>query len=84
MMGGGMDWGWFFSGGLLMLLFWGGLIALVVMVLRSLTGGATHDANGSSVHRATEPTALEILQARYARGEISQEEYKQMKATLQT
>jgi putative membrane protein len=83
MMGGGMDWGWMFSGGLGMLLFWGVLIALVALALRGLTRGATNNANGDNLHRAPGPSPLEILQARYARGEISQEEYRQRKATLQ-
>lgn len=83
MMGGGMDWGWMFSGGLMMLLFWGGLIVLVMLALRALTGSETNHANGNNIYRASGLTPLETLQARYARGEISQEEYQQMKTTLQ-
>ena len=85
MMSGGMDWGWgwMFSGGLLMLLWWGGLMVLAVLVLRGLAGGFLNNANRDSTPPQTGPTPLEILQARYARGEISQEEYQHMKATLQ-
>jgi putative membrane protein len=78
----GMDWGWMLSGGLGMLLFWGVLIVLVVLALRGLAGGATNNATGDNLHHAPAPSPLEILQARYARGEISQEEYREMKATL--
>jgi uncharacterized membrane protein len=58
------------------------LIVLVVLVLRGLAGSATNNATGDNRHRATGQSPLEILQARYARGEIGQEEYQQMKATL--
>ena len=62
MMGGGMDWGWgwMFSSGLMMLLFWGGIIALVALAVRGLSCG------GASRSEAR-PTPLEIAQARYAR-----------------
>jgi putative membrane protein len=85
MMGGGMEWGWgwMFSGGLWMLLFWGGLIGLVVLALRGLAGGSLSQTNRGSTPHQSGPTPLEILQARYARGEISQEEYQQIKTTLQ-
>ena len=89
MMGNGMDWGWgwMFSGGLMMLLFWGVLIALVVLVVRGLTGGASSTANNTDVgatRREVGATPLEILQARYARGEISREEYETIRRDLQT
>ena len=88
MMGGGMDWGWgwMFSGGLMMVLFWGVLIALVVLAVRGLTGGASgtnRNTDVATTRRAAEPPPLEILQARYARGEISREEYETVRRDLQ-
>ena len=85
---GGMEWGWgwMFSGGLMMLLFWGVVIVLVVLSVRGLLGNG-----GNSTHTAMDiprregrSTPLEILQARYAQGEITQDEYQQMQATLKS
>jgi putative membrane protein len=83
---GGMEWGWgwMFSGGLMMLLFGGLLIVLVLLLLRGLTGGATTTTNADTPRREERVTPLEILQTRYARGEISRQEYDQMKTTLET
>jgi putative membrane protein len=55
---------------ILMLVFWGGLIALVVWAFRRL--------------RPSEPpeSALSILKERFARGEIDQQEYEQRKAAI--
>lgn len=70
MMDGG-DWGW----GLLMMLFWAVLIVLVtVFVVRGLH---THDNSGS-----TSGDAVEIAKKRYAKGEISKEEFEQLKKDL--
>ena len=87
MMGSGMDWGWMFSSGLMMVLFWGVLIALVVLAVRGLTSGASSTANNTPVgttRREAGAMPLEILQARYARGEISREEYETIRRDLQT
>jgi putative membrane protein len=69
--GWGMGFGWPF-----MLLFWGlvigALIALVTWLMRQNSGGA----------EAAHSTALEILQQRYARGEIGRDEYEQKKRDL--
>jgi putative membrane protein len=80
MMGPGMmgsygmmgSFGWL--GMLTMLLFWVGVIALVVWGLINL-----FPARQASV----EPDALEILKRRYARGEISREEFAQARDALQ-
>lgn len=64
----------------LMLLFWGGLILLGVWLVRTIfqTGSqsAHHGASG------TPPTAREILDERYARGEINREQYEIMKRDI--
>jgi putative membrane protein len=56
---------------LLMLLFWGGLSALVIWAIRRVW---------PSDDQAT--SALRILNERFARGEIDQQEYDTRKATL--
>lgn len=65
----GMGW----SGILLMLLLWGGAIALTLWGISSLFPAGRVDV---------EADALEILRKRYARGEISREEFLQASETL--
>jgi putative membrane protein len=76
------DWGWGFGhmafGGLMMLLFWGGLILVIVLAVRWLGGGPSH---GPSLHPPGK-RALDILQERFARGEIDKEEYQEHKRLL--
>jgi putative membrane protein len=74
-----MGWGWAMYGGIRMILFWILLIAIVLFLLRRFPAGwqGPH-ANGSS----PPSTALEILKERYAKGEISKEEYEARKQTL--
>ena len=74
--GGG--WGHMLFGGGMMLLFWGGLIALVVLAVGWLGRSNSSDSAGASGSRA-----LEILQERYARGEIEREEYEQRRRDLE-
>lgn len=60
----GWDWVW---GTVMMIVFWGGLAAVVVVAVRAFGGD----------RRTTEtraPDARAILEARFARGEISNEE----------
>ncbi len=78
MLGFGMGFG--ILGLLLMVLFWGGLIALVIWLVRSIFPVSQHTAKTSVV---IEPDALEILGERYARGEISHEQYEMIKQDLQ-
>ena len=74
-------WMWLF-GGVMMLLFWGGLFALAFLAIRALlrSGSASDERQPSGEHRHN---SLEILKERYARGEISREEYLAMRKDLQ-
>ena len=67
----GMGW-WMVFGVILMILFWGGIIALVVWGINRISG---HGSGGS-------PTPLEIAKQRYARGEITKEQFEQIKKDL--
>ena len=72
-------WGWI--GLVLNLIFWGGLIAALVVlvvwaVLRAQVPAATVSPAGG------QPTAKEILQAQYARGEITREQYELKKQVI--
>jgi len=55
------------------LLFFGTMVSLVVWVVRSLSGRSGPDKG---------PTPLAIAEARYARGEISKEEFEQTRSGL--
>jgi putative membrane protein len=74
MMGGD---GWGIGGGLMMLLFWGVLIALVVFLIRGF-GAPPSQAE----KKWSAPDAWEILAQRFARGEISVEEFEQRRRVL--
>lgn len=73
MMGFGLGFG--FIGILLMLLFWGGLIVLAVIAVRALFNS---NSRGNFPRLSGRSTARDILDQRYARGEISRAEYEQM------
>lgn len=75
MHGYGFDMAW---GGWWMLLFWLGVIALAVWGLRQLVGGS------QTVARHSAETAREIAERRYARGEISREEFLDLISDLES
>lgn len=76
--GWGSGWGHMLVGGLMMILFWGGLIVLAVVLVRWL---GRDDAPGT--RDSAESSALEILRRRYARGEIDREEFEQRRRDLE-
>ncbi len=81
MHGFGFGWGGMILGGLMMLLFWGVIIALIVLAFRALSrSGQTTPLAGSPGE--TRDQALEILRERYARGEITKDEYTTMRQDL--
>ena len=66
---GGVAWyGW-----LMMLVFWAAVVGLVIWAVRTLFPGS----------RGGEESADEILNRRYAKGELSRDEYEQARNTLQ-
>ena len=67
--GWGMGFGWIF-----MFFFWALVILGILALVKWLSG------NGG----ARSKTALEILQERYARGEIDQQEYQQKRRDLES
>ena len=73
MMDGG-DWGW----GLAMMLFWTVVAFLVILlVARSVNGNERQDT------KAKADDVLDIVRQRYAKGEISKEEFDHLKKDLQ-
>lgn len=78
MMGMGLGFGLF--GLLFMILFWVGLIALAVWLVGSLFGRNSRQIPSSGER---ELNARQILDRRYARGEITREQYELMKQDLE-
>jgi putative membrane protein len=58
---------------LLMLLFWGGLVFLAIWLVKALFQG---DSQWPAPPPEKTKTAREILDERYARGEITREQYE--------
>jgi putative membrane protein len=66
---GSGGWGWLWMT-VIMLVFWGGLIAVAVWAIRSGLGSRRNDA-------------MEVLRRRLATGEISQDDFEKTKRILQ-
>lgn len=81
-MGMGMGWGWLF--GLLVLVGLVVLIVVVVAAVRAFGDGISREAGGAGnpVQSPGHGRARELLQERYARGEITTEEYRERAQTL--
>jgi putative membrane protein len=80
MMGRGGGWMWGFGmwpGGLMMLVFWGALIVAVVLLIRFFEGAPARE--GPEVR----PSPLDILKRRYASGEVTREQYEQIRKDLE-
>jgi len=71
---GGMWW-WMAIAGILCVLFWGGIIWLVVWGINKVTGHRTGTAALNS--------PLEIAKERYAKSEITRDQFEQIKKDLQ-
>lgn len=68
----GWDWFW---GAIMMLLFWGVPVAVIVFAVRAFGARSQHDAGA-----AEDPQ--KILESRFARGEISEEEFEERTEVL--
>lgn len=77
--GSGMGWGWIFW--LLMLV---GIVLVVVVVVRAIGGGAGRDADPTRAAggQSGRSRAREVLDERYARGELTTEEYRERLTAL--
>lgn len=69
-MGSGMGWMWLFW-----LLLVVGLALLVLVAVRALFGGVTRGRSTQTATRAS--TAGDLLDERYARGELNTDEYRE-------
>lgn len=77
----GLGWGGMWFGWLLMTGFTAAVVVLIVWLIR-LSAPAGRVNTGPAESDAQVQSALDILQARFARGEISKEEYLDVRATL--
>lgn len=69
-----MMWGYGGWGALWMLLFWAGVVVLIVWAVRGSGSSNTPDRSNR---------AVEILEERYARGEIDRDEFQTRRAELE-
>jgi putative membrane protein len=80
MMHYGFGWVGAIFGGLLMLLFLVGIVVLIVWLVRSMGRAAWMSGRGPAA--GPEKTPLDILKERYARGEVTRDEYEAMRQDL--
>ncbi len=74
---GMMNWGW--GGMIFQLLFWLVIIGLILWGVKVIV-----EQSGNRNSSTTSNSALDILKARYARGEIDREKFEQKKKDLLT
>jgi putative membrane protein len=65
---------------LLMVLFWGALIFGGIWLVKTVFTSTPQNQTGNEISMQSSPRG--ILEQRYARGEISREEYEQIKTDL--
>ena len=70
-------WAGWFAMATMMVVFWGAIIAVVVLLMRGKGAG-----QGVPPPAPRGPSAMEILDERFARGEIDREEYDERRAAL--
>ena len=63
----------------MILLFWGGRILLAVVIIRASSEGASRS---NKAEAPGDKTALQILEERYAKGEVSREEFETIRAEI--
>jgi putative membrane protein len=72
-------WGWWVFGAAWMVIFWGGIVALVVWAVTRVTGDRE---KGRDQQRLEGRSPLDIAKERYARGEITREQFEQLRHDL--
>ena len=85
MMGGWDGWGWFWPFHFIIpILFLAIIITAVVMLVRYATGWGDHPMGPGMMGYGMErrSSALDVLEERYARGEINRDEYLEKKRDI--
>ena len=68
--------GWSFGGGFMMILFWAAIILSIIWIVREVGGRNNSDKTRHG------KSAIEILEERYAKGEIDKKEFEEKKKDL--
>jgi putative membrane protein len=74
--GYGAGWGWMIGGWVMMVVFWGLVIVGIVALSRALGD------RGKPTQESHTETPSEILRRRYAAGEITKEQFEEMKRNV--
>ncbi|MBI4536656.1 MAG: SHOCT domain-containing protein [candidate division NC10 bacterium] len=74
---GNSGWLWWMPMGLMMLLFWGLVIVVLILLVRWLWTQGQGRADAQIAE-----TPLDVLKKRYARGEITKEEFDRIKQDI--
>ena len=68
--------GWGMGGGIMMIIFWAAIILFIVWIAREASGRNNSDKTRHG------KSALEVLEERYAKGEIDKKEFEEKKKDL--
>lgn len=77
-----MPWYGMIFGPIMMILVLATIIAVVVLIVRWLSGGLSPGSSQYISPQGRQNTALDILQERFARGEIEKEEFEERRRLL--
>jgi putative membrane protein len=72
--------GWWIWMPIMMVLVWGGIIAVIVWAVSRLAGD--REKRGGDQRKLEGPSPLDIAKERYARGEITREQFEQLRHDL--
>lgn len=75
---GSHGWGHMLFGSLMMVLFWGAIIAFIIALVRKPNKRHSNDIYPQNL------TALELLKKHYARGEIDKSEYEERRRDIES
>lgn len=68
--------GWGLGGGLMMIISWAAIVLFIIWVVKEIKDKGSSDTTHSS------KTPLDILKERYAKGELSKEQFESMKKDI--
>jgi putative membrane protein len=71
--GYGGGWGWMIGGWIMMVVFWGLVIVGIVALVRAANN------RGGGAEPKDKETSVEVLRRRYAAGELTKEQFEEMK-----
>jgi putative membrane protein len=74
--GYGGGWGWMIGGWIMMVVFWGLVIVGIIALVRAASN------RGGGAELKDKETPVEILRRRYAAGELTKEQFEEMKRNV--